>query len=259
MLWGLWKMTFLSSGSMIFLIIITLLLQKKKNMLRSVLATWHQLMAKFIFLLDFFPCWRILSQSNWLIQHIMGILICSHHASCIFFLFFHFLFIPLHFSKPLPPRSNSGFLSSVKWPSLLLIQHHVSQASLEKQQQQDIHRYIERDLLWGTGSCDYKDVGSLQSTIYKLESQWWSSSPNPKTCQPKELIVKVQFWIWRPKTQRCQCLRAGEDGCPGSSRDKIHSSSNPLVYSSSQWIGWYPTTLMMEIFTQSTNSNAKNF
>lgn len=106
------------------------------------------------------------------------------------------------------------------------------------------HTYIWK-FITGVSSGNYWGHKAPQSAICKLENQaiWWCDS----------------VWLWRSKKQEHLYPRRGEDGCPRSHREHIHSSSTFLFCSDLQETGWGPPALVRAICTQFTDSNASLF
>ena len=71
---------------------------------------------------------------------------------------------------------------------------------------------------------------------YRNWFMWLQRSRSLMTChlqvrEPGKLVVCHSFWVWRPKKQECQCLRAGGGGHPSSSLEQI---CPPIIFSLKQ-------------------------
>lgn len=99
---------------------------------------------------------------------------------------------------------------------------------------------MERDSLWGIGSCDYKE--GPQPAIYELEaqeSQWFTSQSESKC----------------PRTGSANVWGQEKIDVPAQAKSKFPLLS-PLFYLVAQWIRWCSPTLCI---TQSTELNVNLF
>lgn len=142
-----------------------------------------------------------------------------------------------------------------------------------------MYRYIKRCFLWRIGShynggwellhlpaetSKPKNAGCIVPIqTQRPENQWASgvnSQSESKGLRTRRPMMQVVVQGQRHNNEECHCAKAGEDGCPNSSRSEICLPSMFLFYSVPQWIGWCPPALVRTIFfTQYRDSNASLF
>lgn len=78
----------------------------------------------------------------------------------------------------------------------------------------------------------------------------------PMSWRPKKANGLCSSLSRNAQEPECQCLRAGEDGRPSSSRESKVPLLSPLFYLVAQWIRWCSPTFCI---TQSTELNVNLF